>query len=79
MAAKEQNNAELFDLWKKAAVMKQIKTASCAKDRKKNCWRRNYKQLRENFQYQKCFMLGLTTFLTFKSSRSYLTCFDVII
>ena len=35
MAAKEQNNAELFDLWKKAAVMKQIKTASYAKDRKK--------------------------------------------
>ena len=34
MAAKEQNNAELFDLWKKAAVMKQIKIASCAKDRK---------------------------------------------
>ena len=35
MAAKEQNNAELFDLWKKAAGMKQIKIASCAKDCKK--------------------------------------------
>ena len=31
---KGKNNVELFDLWKKAAVMKQIQISSCAKDRK---------------------------------------------
>lgn len=35
MAAKEKQNVERFDLCKEAAAMKQIITASLAKDRKK--------------------------------------------
>ena len=35
MAAKEEQNTELFDLCKKAAALKQIKIASSAKDPKK--------------------------------------------
>ena len=37
---KGKKKAELFDLCKKAAVMKQIQLAASAKDRK-SCWRRN--------------------------------------
>ena len=37
---KGKKKVELFDLCKKAAVMKQIQLAASARDRK-SCWRRN--------------------------------------
>ena len=64
----KEKKAELFDLCKKAAVMKQIKIASSALDPNKNCSRRNYKQVRANFWYQNFLMLECSTFLTFQSS-----------
>ena len=44
---KEKRKEKLFDLRKKAAVIKQIQLAAYAEDRK-SCWRRNYKQVRAN-------------------------------
>lgn len=42
-------------------AVKLIKVASSAKDRKKtNCWRRNCRQVGENFRCQKFLMLGPT-------------------
>ena len=56
---KGKKKAGLFDLYKKAAAMKQIQPAASGKDRW-SCWKRNYKQVRANFQFLKFWLLGWT-------------------
>ena len=83
---RKQIKAKLFDLNKKATVMKQVQLAYSAKSCKKTVGGDITKQVRANFQYQKVWLLRPTTFLTFQSPRSAsacaqpcLGCFDVII
>ena len=60
MVETTRENFSNFKVMNNEAV-KLIKIASSAKDRKKtNCWKRNCKQMRANFQCQKFLMLGPT-------------------
>ena len=63
--------AELFDLCKKAAAMKQIKIASPAKDRKK-LLEEKLRTSQGKFPLTKILMRGRITFLTFQRSRGSL-------
>ena len=72
MAAKERKKQNR-SIYLFIAVMKQIQLDASAEARK-SCWRRNYKQVRENFQFLKFWMLGCTTSITFQSFRSASTC-----
>ena len=66
---KEKRKEKLFDLRKKAAVIKQIQLAAYAEDRK-SCLQRNYKQVRANFWLLKFSMLGYTTSVAFQNFHS---------
>ena len=61
---KEKRKEKLFDLRKKAAVIKQIQLAAYAEDRK-SCLRRNYKQVRANFWLLKFFYAWIHNLCSF--------------
>ena len=65
---KGKKKAELFDLCKKAAAMKQVQQATFAEDGKN--WRKtNCKQVWANLWFLKFWILGCTTSVAFQNSR----------
>ena len=69
MAEKEKQNEGLFDLCKKAAVVKQIKIASSAKDCKK-LLEEKLQRNESKFPVPNILMLRCTTFLRYQSFHS---------